>query len=80
VKDIEEDFCQKYCSVIYAGRCKFFIYDRKQKICNLLSEPIDDYVTTCKKVAGPKTPSFEDCDTEADPCRVRTNYICTKHR
>ena len=72
VKDIDEAFCQKYCSVIYAGRCQFFIYDRKQRICSLLSNPIEDYVETCDKVAGPKTPTIEDCQTGGDPCTVKS--------
>ena len=74
VKDIDEAFCQKYCSVIYAGRCQFFIYDRKQRICSLLSNPIEDYVETCDKLAGPKTPTIEDCQTGGDPCTVKSFF------
>jgi hypothetical protein len=73
VKDIEEEACQQYCDIIYQSRCLFFVYDRKQRTCNLLSEPIDDYANTCKKIAGPKAPSIADCKEVADdPCKVRS--------
>ena len=78
VKDIDESYCQMYCNIIYPGRCKFFIYDRKQRICSLLDGNIDDYVETCSKTAGPKTPSYVDCSANTDPCQVVTSAISLK--
>ncbi len=76
VKDIDQEFCQKYCAVIYTGICKFFIYDRKQRICNLLSEPLENYIQTCRKIAGPKTPSFDECTGSLqDPCNVSIFHL-----
>ena len=76
ITDVDVEFCQKYCDVIYPDICKFFIYDRRQRICSLLSEPIENYIDTCRKVAGPKTPSIEECaGSLEDPCNV-TIFIC----
>ena len=77
INDVDVEFCQNYCDIVYPGICKFFIYDRKQRICSLLSDPVDNYVETCKKVAGPKNPSFDDCaGSLEDPCNV-SNFFLT---
>ena len=81
ITDVDVEFCQKYCDVIYPDICKFFIYDRRQRICSLLSEPIDNYIDTCRKVAGPKTPSIEECGGSLeDPCNVTFYMFCFKKK
>ena len=64
--------CQMYCDRIYEGRCKLFVYDKNVNLCSLLDEPIETYESTCLKFAGPKTPSYSECATQAasDPCSV----------
>jgi hypothetical protein len=69
-KDLDEAICQQFCSVIYPGRCTFYIYDRKQKVCELFDTPQNDYISTCKKIAGPRGPEIENCPTDPDPCVV----------
>ena len=70
LKDIAEYDCQFYCNVIYAETCKFYIYDRKQVICELLKEDMGDYVKSCSKYAGPPEPSVAKCMTSTDECKV----------
>ena len=70
IKDIDEAQCQFYCDVIYGGVCNFFIYDRKQVICELLQEPFGNYIHTCRKVAGPPTPLVSSCFDSDDQCKV----------
>jgi hypothetical protein len=71
-KDLTEALCQQYCSDIYPGRCTFFIYDRKQGVCELFDTQQNDYVNSCKKIAGPRGPGIETCSTDPDPCIVST--------
>ena len=71
LKDIGEDDCQFYCNVIYAEDCIFYIYDRKQVICELLKEEMSHYVQSCSKYAGPPKPSVATCLTSTDDCKVR---------
>lgn len=49
---------------------QFFIFDRKQRLCHLFSETMDDYTKTCVKVSGPKEPSLETCQSSPQPCEV----------
>jgi hypothetical protein len=70
IRDIEEEACQRYCDVIYSDRCQFFVYDRKQKMCNLLSTSFEDYYPTCEAVGGPKAPSIQECND--NPCKVKS--------
>ena len=70
IKDIDETTCQMYCDLIYSGECNFFIYDRKQIVCGLFSESLEDYMDSCKKVGGPSNPSVDSCKVSSDPCKV----------
>ena len=64
--------CQMFCNLIYAGSCKFFIYDSKQDLCELWKVPMEDYQQTCTKVGGPVQPTIDNCKAQAqqDPCLV----------
>ena len=76
VKTDDVNICQMYCNLIYAGRCKFFVFDKKVNLCSLLDEPVENYESTCLKFAGPKQPKYSDCatDVDSDPCKVsKTN-------
>ena len=70
VKDISERNCQFYCNVIYKDKCTFFIYDRKEVLCELIEEPYDNYVHTCDKYGGPVHPSISECYDSDDDCKV----------
>lgn len=64
--------CQLFCNLIYPDRCTFFIYDYRQKECQLWETPVDDYLSGCYKFAGPVTPNVEDCEQifKDDECEV----------
>ena len=70
VKDISEDNCQYYCDVIYKNECIFFIYDRRQILCELIQESLDDYINSCRKFGGPASPSILECSKSDDKCKV----------
>ena len=70
LKDVDEDDCQFYCNVIYSPDCKFYIYDKKQVVCQLLSSEMSGYVSSCTKYAGPPEPSVSKCLSSTDQCKV----------
>ena len=70
VKDISIENCQFYCNIIYKDLCTFFIYDRKQVLCELIQEPFENYVQSCSKYGGPKDPSISECYDSNDKCKV----------
>ena len=70
-KGIDKEICQQFCSDIYPNRCKFFIYDTKQEVCQLFDTEVSDYVNTCKKIGGPRSPDvMDECPTDPDECTV----------
>ena len=70
VKDISIDNCQFYCNIIYKDLCTFFIYDRKEVLCELIKEPFDNYVHSCSKYGGPNSPTISECYDSNDGCKV----------
>ena len=74
VKDISEVNCQFYCNVIYGGKCTFFIYDRREVLCELINEPFENYINSCGKFGGPSSPSISQCYDSDDKCKVIKNY------
>ena len=75
VKDISDVNCQFYCNVIYEGRCTFFIYDRREVLCELVNEPFENYINTCGKFGGPSNPSMSECSDSDDKCKVIMNNV-----
>jgi hypothetical protein len=71
-KGLTEALCQRLCNEVYPGRCTFFIYDRKQEVCELFDTVQDDYISTCKKIGGPRGPEIATCPSDPDPCVVST--------
>jgi len=68
------DDCQFYCHDIYgAEKCKFFIFDRKQGLCELWKIDIDQYEKTCQKKGGPKK---EPAECATNPCKKFKNEYC----
>ena len=74
LKDVGEDDCQFYCNVIYSPDCTFYIYDKQQVLCQLLNSPMNGYVSSCSKYAGPPTPSVAKCLSSTDACKVFRFY------
>ena len=70
VKDISVVNCQFYCNVIYGDVCTFFIYDYKEVLCEIITEPFENYVKSCGKYAGPPKPSISECYDSNDECKV----------
>jgi len=48
----------------------------KGRTCNLLQQPILEYLATCRQVAGPTDPKIQDCREDTDPCNVRLRTNC----
>ena len=70
LKDVSEEKCQYHCAVTYAPDCKFYIMDNKQVICQLLKSEMSNYVSSCKKYAGPPEPTVAKCFASNDDCKV----------
>ena len=71
VKSVQK--CQDLCKFVYKEICTFFAYDFRQEECQLWKTTIPDYMNGCKKIAGPISPVFDDCDDYEeldDPCDV----------
>ena len=66
----QPDDCQFYCDVLYNNTCTFFIHDNQQHTCTLLTEELETYINTCRKIGGPLIPSIYDCKRLQDPCKV----------
>ena len=79
VKDISIDNCQFYCNFIYKDLCTFFIYDRREVLCELVKEPFENYINTCGKFGGPSNPSTSECSDSDDKCKVMNNVKIIKH-
>ena len=67
--------CQQFCDQIYPEpKCKFFIFDYKQKLCVLFDYPKEDFISSCNRVVGPQTPDIGTCSDDdvisADECIV----------
>merc|ERR1719394_845065 len=62
--------CAFFCNTIYANgddKCKFYIVDDKQKICEIWKIAMDDYQKGCTKHEGPVG---DDKDNTAEKCKV----------
>lgn len=74
-KGLDQNVCQRFCNEIYSGKCKFFIYDRKQEICELFDYEAEDYASTCEIIAATPMPNIETCFNTSDDCDV--SYFLT---
>ena len=70
-KGLDQDLCQKFCDQIYAGKCKFFIFDGQEQICQLFDYESGDYVSSCSIIAGTPQPDIASCNSTDDQCAVR---------
>ena len=70
IKDIDEEDCQFYCNVIYGQNCTFYIYDKKQVVCEVFRSEMKDYIDSCKKYGGPPDPSVAQCLSSHNECKV----------
>ena len=64
-------FSQLYCSGVYEGQCTFFIYDRKQSLCELFDAEVEDYAGSCNRLGGTPSPNLASCQDSDDECLVR---------
>ena len=71
LKNIGEAACQLYCSGVYEGKCTFFIYDRKQSLCELFDSEVEDFTGSCNRLGGTPSPSLASCQDSDDECLVR---------
>lgn len=69
----DEKLCQQFCSIIYESKCTFFVYDRREILCQMFDGPVEDYTSSCKITAASPQPNLEDCQAQAenDACLVR---------
>ena len=82
IKDIDEENCQFYCNVIYGQNCTFYIYDKKQVVCEVFRSEMKDYIDSCKKYGGPPDPSVAQCLSSHNECKVccKTLHWNTRNR
>ena len=66
----DELTCQMFCDQVYYDKCTFWIFDRKQTLCEFFDYEIDLFNQSCKKFGGPKEPNLDTCATDPDPCVV----------
>ena len=59
-----------FCDQVYHDKCTFWIFDKKQLLCDLFDYPTLDFTQSCKKNGGPKVPNFDTCATDSDDCVV----------
>ena len=50
--------CDFFCNTIYADKCKFYIQDMEQKMCEIWKVEEDDYIHNCTKREGPVFPDL----------------------
>ena len=76
-----EKHCQNFCSFVYTDTCKFFIYDRPQKECQLFEYDFQEYIDSCDRIALTPTPDFTVCQEflQNYECTVRSREICIKY-
>lgn len=72
-KGLTEAKCQQLCSTIYTENCKFFIFDRRDGLCQLFDNEREDYFKSCKVTAG--TPTPETCDG-TEECAAFSQGFC----
>ena len=66
--------CQKMCSQVYPGQCKYFSYNQRQSTCKLYQvEPVD-FQSNCQKIGGPDYPNMTACESQDLPCKVSFFY------
>ena len=61
--------CQEFCLFVYTS-CNMFTYDEKERRCELISEPLSEYIQSCDTITGPRYPVIESCLTSEDECKV----------
>ena len=52
-------------------RCEFFTYDVINENCMLFDYDIEEYILSCKSIAGPSRPSLKTCRDTESKCKVR---------
>ena len=52
------ELCQFYCSVIYSDECKYFVYNRKMKTCDVMRT---NEIESCIKMSGCNNPHATSC-------------------
>jgi len=75
------DECQYYCNDIYNSdpkniKCKFFVFDRRQNLCELWKIEVSEYDKSCNKKGGPKKANDVKKNCAADKCYKFQNEYC----
>ena len=61
--------CQQFCLYVYTF-CNMFTYDEKELRCELISEPLSEFIQSCNTITGPRYPEIESCLASEDECKV----------
>ena len=67
--------CQFLCNA-YSPKCTFFVYDQKEKLCELFEYDPDEYAASCNILSGTPNPTLETCKNSEDDCTVTVFFIC----
>ena len=59
--------CQDLCKMVHSESCNFFTYDFRQEQCQIWESEIPDFLYGCKKIAGPVSPSVNECNGNDEP-------------
>lgn len=74
-KGLDPTKCQKFCRDIYDGensaeKCTFFIFDKRDNLCQLFDKDVQEYFGSCNVTAGTPQPVLSECQSEDSECKV----------
>ena len=85
IMHISKEQCQMFCHVVYEGDCTFFIYEMgiyyqqsQQTKCELINEPLEEFLISCEKIGGPGNPSISTCAESEDQCKVSWHLTASR--
>lgn len=74
----DAETCQLFCSQIYTGKCKSFIFDERDSVCQMFATDISEFEANCKVFGHPSNvQSLGDCNEEIDECLVSFGSLPT---
>ena len=70
--------CDFFCNTIYADKCKFYIQDMEQKMCEIWKVEEDDYIHNCTKREGPVFPDLTADNKMPSSCASKNCSVSKK--